>query len=376
LLLALPCTVRAHDPGLSTAQGELRAGGLALTTGFAPADIELLLPASAPRSERWGQEEFEAVREHLISLAPRLWEIRCGGVGLPLRDLRVELLPGDNVSFSLLVALPDPARTIELRAVRLAELPPSHRQFVVIADGAGVMVARKLLSARDPVIEFSLGEPAAEAAAAADAALPSGAAIAGGPAREEDADAARPTFGAFLRLGVEHIWTGYDHLLFLFALLVVCRSFRSIVWIVTSFTLAHSLTLALATLEFVHLPARVVEPLIAATIIFVGVENLVSRGAEPKRRWALTFGFGLIHGFGFASVLRDLGVGAGGQGIVMPLFSFNLGVELGQVVIAVAVLPAVWRLRRNEQFLVRGVPALSGLVSLLGFYWLLERTVL
>lgn len=184
-----------------------------------------------------------------------------------------------------------------------------------------------------------------------------------------------PTFGAFLWLGIQHIWTGYDHLLFLFALLVVCRSFRSIVWIVTSFTLAHSLTLALATLELVHLPARIVEPLIAVTIVFVGVENLISRGAEPKGRWALTFGFGLIHGFGFASVLRDLGVGAGGQGLAMPLFSFNLGVEMGQMAIAAAVMPVVWRLRKNEWFLARGVPVLSALVSLLGLYWLLERTV-
>lgn len=368
LLLAGVPALRAHDPGLSTAQGELRAGGLALTTGFAPADIETLLPPSAPRAERWGQEEFEAVREELLALAPRLWEARCGGVLLPLRDLRVELLPGDNVSFHHLIAPPGDARTVELRAVKLSELPASHRQFIVIADGTGVMVARKLLSARDAAIEISVGAPAAEPA-------PAGAAPATSPVPGDAADDALPTFGAFLWLGVEHIWTGYDHLLFLFALLVVCRSFRSIVWIVTSFTLAHSLTLALATLELVHLPARIVEPLIAATIVFVGVENLVSRGGEPKGRWALTFGFGLIHGFGFASVLRDLGVGSGGQGIVMPLFTFNLGVELGQVAIAAAVMPIIWRLRKNEKFLARGVPAISASVSLLGVYWLLERTV-
>jgi hydrogenase/urease accessory protein HupE len=146
--------------------------------------------------------------------------------------------------------------------------------------------------------------------------------------------------------------------------------------IVTCFTLAHSLTLALATLDLVHVPARWVEPLIAASIVFVGVENLFRRGEEPPGRWALTFGFGLIHGFGFASVLRDLGVGGGGRGLLMPLFSFNLGVELGQVVIAAVVLPLVWRWRKNEKFVARGVPALSGAVALMGLYWLLERTVL
>src|SRR4030095_11994348 len=100
----------------------------------------------------------------------------------------------------------------------------------------------------------------------------------------------------------------------------------------------------------VHLPSRLVEPAIAASIVFVGVENLWRRGDEPRGRWALTFAFGLIHGFGFASVLRDLGVGAGAQGIVMPLFTFNLGVELGQVAIASVVLPIVWQLRKTEGF--------------------------
>ena len=99
------------------------------------------------------------------------------------------------------------------------------------------------------------------------------------------------------------------------------------------------------------------------------------RGEEPKGRWALTYGFGLIHGFGFASVLKDLGVGQGGQGLAMPLFTFNAGVELGQIAIAVIVLPIVWRLRKNEKFLQRGVPALSAVVALAGLYWLAERTI-
>jgi hydrogenase/urease accessory protein HupE len=185
-----------------------------------------------------------------------------------------------------------------------------------------------------------------------------------------------PTFVGFLKLGVEHIWTGYDHMLFLFALLVVCRSFRSIVTIISCFTLAHSLTLALATLNVINLPSRLVEPAIAASIVFVGAENLARRGAEPRGRSLLTFAFGLIHGFGFASVLRDLGVGTGSQGIAMPLFTFNLGVEIGQVAVAAVVLPIVWQLRKNKTFVRRGVPALSAIVTVAGLYWLLERTVL
>jgi hypothetical protein len=85
--------------------------------------------------------------------------------------------------------------------------------------------------------------------------------------------------------------------------------------------------------------------------------------------------FGLIHGFGFATVLRELGVGQGGQGLAMPLFTFNLGVEVGQVIVAAAVLPIVWQLRKKEAFVRRGVPALSAIVALAGLYWLVERTL-
>jgi hypothetical protein len=105
------------------------------------------------------------------------------------------------------------------------------------------------------------------------------------------------------------------------------------------------------------------------------VENLIRRGAEPRGRWALTFAFGLIHGFGFASVLRELGIGSNGRGLVMPLFTFNLGVEIGQVSIALIVLPIVWQLRKKPLFVSRGVPILSALVALAGLYWFLQRTL-
>ncbi len=358
----------AHDPGISTVQGEWRSDELVLTTGFSPTDVEYLLPPSVPRTEKWGQADFDAARDHLVAIAPRLWEVWADKVLLPWRDVRVELLPGDSVSFHL-VAAPVPAGAeLTLRSVKIPDLPPGHHQFVIITDERGSTVAKKLLSARD----FTLEVPRAGAPGmSAPAPVPGATRV---EAPEEAGDL--PSITAFIRLGIEHIWTGYDHLLFLFALLVVCRTFRSIVGIVTFFTLAHSLTLALATLNLVSLPSRWVEPLIAASIVFVGVENLLARGAEPRGRWALTFAFGLIHGFGFASVLRDLGLGGDGQSILMPLFTFNLGVEIGQIALAAVVLPIVWQLRKNDRFVRQGVPALSLLVSGAGVYWLLERTVL
>jgi hypothetical protein len=184
-----------------------------------------------------------------------------------------------------------------------------------------------------------------------------------------------PSFGQYLRLGIEHILTGYDHLLFLGGLLLACKSFRSVLGIVSCFTLAHSITLALAALHLIALPGRLVEPLIAATIVFVGVENLV-RGDEPKGRWALAFTFGLLHGFGFASALGHVGLGARGAPILVPLFSFNLGVEIGQIAVAAVLLPVLFKLRSLPGFARRGTEMLSLLIGAVGLYWLVERALL
>ena len=326
--------LRAHDPGLSTVRLEVHAKAIELQAGFAAADVQHLTKASGVA---------------LTELASRLWEFSAAGVTVPPREVEGRLVAGNNVSLRAVFPR-SAAKEIGLRARMLGRLPRGHRQFVEIIDAHGTVLAKKLLSAGDDRIEAQLGATAEEAP--------------------------RVPFLGFLALGIEHIWTGYDHLLFLFALLVVCRSFRSIAAIISCFTLAHSLTLALATLGVVTVPSRLVEPAIAASIVFVGVENLWRRGAEPRGRWALTFAFGLIHGFGFASVLRDLGVGRDGQGIALPLATFNLGVELGQIAVAAVALPIVWRLRRSERFVQRGVPALSAIVVLAGGYWLLERTVL
>ncbi len=183
------------------------------------------------------------------------------------------------------------------------------------------------------------------------------------------------TFFTFLKLGVEHIVTGYDHLLFLAALLIVSRRWQDIVAVVTSFTVAHSITLALASLDIVSLPGSVVEPLIAASIVWVGIENIWRRG-EPKARWIAVFAFGLLHGFGFAGVLRELGLGSDGQGLVLPLFSFNLGVELGQVALVAIALPLLHWARKSPQYDRRAQPVMSAVVAVMGLYWLVERTLL
>ncbi|MSU51780.1 MAG: HupE/UreJ family protein [Opitutaceae bacterium] len=358
------CTVdvaQAHDPGLSTALMIVRADRIELDASFAPADVHSLLRPAARPSGKWSDADFAIARVRLEELAAQLWELRMNGNPLIPLASWVKLVPGDRLDFHLSYPRPAPG-SLEFRARKLSAFSPGHREYFLATDEGGPVLAQKLLSANAPAIDIPLGPVASKPAPSATE-----------PPPEKNAGA--PTFWGFLKLGVEHIWTGYDHLLFLFGLLVVCRTFKSIVAITSCFTLAHSITLALATLNVVNLPSRFVEPAIAASIIFVGVENLGRRGAQPKGRWAVTFFFGLIHGFGFASVLRALGVGEGGRSLAMPLFTFNLGVELGQIAVAGIVLPIVWQLRKNDAFVRRGVPALSIVVAMTGLYWLLERTV-
>ena len=150
--------------------------------------------------------------------------------------------------------------------------------------------------------------------------------------------------------------------------------FRATAWVITCFTLAHSTTLALAAFDVVRVPGRVVEPLIAATIIYVGVENLL-RPDGPTQRWRLTLIFGLAHGLGFATDLKEKLAGITGAQIAVPLASFNLGVELGQMTIAALVLPLIWWLGNKPVFVRRLTPACSALVVLVGAWWLLQRTL-
>jgi len=170
-------------------------------------------------------------------------------------------------------------------------------------------------------------------------------------------------------LGVEHIMLGFDHLAFLFGLILVGGRWRDLLAVVTAFTVAHSITLGVAALGGVTPPSGVVEAAIAASIVYVGVENFFVQSAA--RRWRLSFAFGLVHGFGFAGALAEVGVR--GAGVIITLLGFNLGVELGQLALVAVTLPALAWARRSPRFVQLGVPALSGLVVVLGLWWFVER---
>ncbi len=178
----------------------------------------------------------------------------------------------------------------------------------------------------------------------------------------------RRQFLTFIRLGIEHIFIGIDHILFLLGLLVLGGRFWELVKIVTSFTVAHSITLILAALGWVALPTALVESAIALSIAYVAAENFVVKSID--RRWLLTGFFGLVHGFGFANVLQELGLPS--RGLVSSLLAFNLGVELGQVVIVAMFLPVLWLISRSAYRTVF-VWTASAIIFIFGVTWFLER---
>lgn len=179
---------------------------------------------------------------------------------------------------------------------------------------------------------------------------------------------------AFVPAGIEHILIGPDHVLFLVGLLLLGGSLWRLGTIVTAFTLGHSLTLSLAALDVFSPPARIIEPMIALSIVFVGTDNLLVRKTHGQRdlRPAFAAAFGLIHGFGFASVLRELGLPASALG--WSLFSFNVGVEIGQLAIVLLVASALGAIRRRSARAGDRL-ALAGSLAVVaaGTYWFVQR---
>lgn len=178
----------------------------------------------------------------------------------------------------------------------------------------------------------------------------------------------------FLASGIHHILIGPDHLLFLVGLLLLGGSLRRLVLVVSAFTVAHSITLSLAVLRFVSPPPWLVEPAIALSIVYVGADNLTVRGGRDVRPW-IAFAFGLIHGFGFANVLREMDLPARALG--WSLLSFNLGVEVGQIAVVIVVAAALSAIRARSPEAGRRL-AIGGSVVVIvaGAFWFVQRVFL
>jgi hydrogenase/urease accessory protein HupE len=339
----------AHDPGLSSLTIRQRTNSLEATLTLAVKDAAQVAELDEDHDGIVTQAEFAQTRSQLETAVARQLFIATDDKVANAQSGRSQLDENNNVEVRLNFHVVG-FSSLEIQSKIIASLPLGHRQYLQVQNSTSQTLFERLLSAAAdratvemPDVHSSLGA----------------------------FEAAR-SFANFLCLGVKHILTGYDHLLFLFGLLLVVRGFFPSLGIITSFTIAHSITLAVATLHLVQIPSRIVEPLIAASIVFVGIENLL-RGDIPTARRIVAFGFGLIHGFGFASALREAGIGSGTGGILLPLFSFNLGVELGQIMVAAAALPIIWKLRENPMFTARWAPACSAAVVLLGSFWFVQR---
>jgi hydrogenase/urease accessory protein HupE len=182
--------------------------------------------------------------------------------------------------------------------------------------------------------------------------------------------------GAYLKLGIEHILSGVDHLLFVLALLMLCRGTMQLVKTITAFTVAHSITLALATLGIVQVPQRPVEAVIALSIVFVASEiaheGQGRAGWTRRWPWLVAFSFGLLHGFGFAGALREVGLPE--QAIPLALLCFNLGVEVGQLTFLAVALPLLAWLRRSalaQTAWAWRLPAYG--IGCVAAFWTIER---
>ena len=356
----------AHDPGLSSATVRLFPDKLEATLTFALRDADELAGLDANKDGVVSGEEFTVAEQRLGKIVAEAFEVWFDDVLTNATEIRCQFDENNNNADVFLVVPGKKFSKLTIRSKVIAGFRLDHRQYFMLQNPSGVMMAERLLSANADTVTIEVESPPPEVATEPATNAP---VAATNPAPGMKSES---SFSQFLMLGIEHILKGYDHLLFLLALLIVARDWLSSLKIITFFTIAHSITLAVATLNLVQVPSRVVEPLIAVSIVYVGVENILRRG-DPHGRWLLTFAFGLVHGFGFAAVLRNMGVASREGGVALPLFSFNLGVEVGQIIVAAVALPIIWRLRKQDYFLRRAVPACSVLVAIAGGIWFVQR---
>lgn len=414
LVIAAPATAAAHQVGLSQGRYRVAAGGaeVGVTLIFARGEIRSL--AAEVDQDRDG----ELSEVELMVGAGVLEEALAEGIAVAIDDrdcaqsfAGASLTEEDGLEIRLRFACPpggaadtdadaEEAGPGELRIdfPALLELGGAHRHIArVLPPGSDKVRAERVLHrlkrrARVPLSEpppaaapppteagraREEADPGRSAASTGAPGTPSAPSTPGSPGLSdspEDAAVDRDR-AAYFTLGVEHILVGVDHLVFLLGLVIVGGRTRSWVAMITAFTLGHSLSLGLAALGLLSPSPALVEPLIAASIVYVGLENLLTRDLRAlRRRWRITLPFGFIHGFGFAGALIEIGLPPGEEAVVLALF--NLGVEVGQLA-ALAVIALV----------LAGVAAIPGLrdrpwqrvvsvgIVLAGLVWLCARVL-
>ena len=338
----------AHAVGVSS--GEYRLDGKVLygDLGMAGRDLARLLPAiDTDHDGSIDADELAAGREAVAHAVVGGVTVKADAEACPGSLDREWVLEGEGgVVFQVHYTCPTFPGRLTLAAPILDALAPGHRHLARVFRAGKAQV--KVLDRAHATWTLDDASPTSSTAKMAS----------------------RLAWSMF-NLGVEHILTGADHLVFLLGLILVGGRLRSLVGAVTAFTLAHSITLALASLSVFVPSPRLVEPAIALSIAYVGVENLFVKDAS--KRWRITFPFGLIHGFGFAGALREIGLQHGQ--VPIALVSFNLGVEIGQLGVLSIALPLTLAARRAAWFGTRGVKALSAAIAIGGGVLFVVRLV-
>ncbi|MFL6591720.1 MAG: HupE/UreJ family protein [Luteimonas sp.] len=316
-------------------------------------DIALTLPLDANHDEvvTWG--ELEAIRGPLERLVASGLHVATPGGGCVLAPAGLAARRYDEGAYATVLfhARCPPGNSVIVRYGLIFDRDPQHRALITVRHGDQVATGIARADARKVTIPFGGGNP----------------------------------FLDFLREGIHHILVGYDHLAFLLSLLLPASLVRSdrrwqpstslraslvhILGIVTAFTVAHSVTLSLAALGWITPATRWVESGIALSVLLAALNNVWP--VVTRRVWTLGFAFGLVHGFGFAGALSELGLPKGAR--LASLFGFNLGVEIGQLAVVCLVLPALFALRNRAWYPRWAMPAASLAISLLASRWLLQR---
>jgi hypothetical protein len=348
-LLALPAASRAHDSPYSALNLERLPDGLGMEITIHPVDAASVLGIAEPDSllrPKVLEREAPRLAAALMARSSYLADGRALAPVFRSSSVRPD---GRGVTLELFAPWERVPGRLAVHA-RFVPEDPQHETFLEVRDGQDVIRQEVLTATRTSVEVFGAGGAGLAAVAA-----------------------------VFIPAGIHHIFTGPDHMLFVIGLLLLGGSLVRLLKIVTGFTIAHSITLALAALGIVNVSSRIVEPLIAVSIVLVGIENLrelprAGHASRADRRGAIAFGFGFIHGLGFASVLRETGLPR--EALAASLLSFNLGVEFAQACVVLAVVPVLFLLRSRAPRLAPAVAASgSWLVVLAGSMWFFQRVL-
>lgn len=353
---------RAHAAGVSRGRYELRGSELVAQLVFANAELASALPDVDVNHD--GAIDASELAHGGETIARRIVDpitVSADGKKCNTAFVGASLTEQDGVAIDLRSTCDARPKKLVVHCGFFDAFGAFHRHFAVVSidDGHGERDVPPLLAGQT------------------DITVDVGAASKSSSSTPESGAAFGSSIFSMLRLGVEHILTGYDHLTFLFGLILLGGRVRSLVWTLTAFTIAHSISLALAVLGVWAPSPAIVEPAIALSIAYVGVENFWRLKKSPnaddhaRGRWKITFPFGLVHGFGFAGALQEIGLPR--AKIPFALVTFNLGVEIGQLAILALVLPLVLRARKFETMRESGARVANAAIVVAGVFLFVQR---